>query len=299
MGRLLFVFLWVIMYVLDVITNGGGYRRARRFYGSYGLRGYSADWDMMRPESNTNQGLGAIIRCYLRRGRALRKCSQYCLKVNYIITLKNPRVTIICDTKNKTMSCIDGTNKDRSASVIWANQIAYMPQDRDNIFEMTFDNICFSFSNKATYGGILKVLKDNFDDIQESGPELNYAKKVSPKIEEEEPIKPKMGRLVDINNASVEQIATLPGINIVLAKRIVKYRDLKGNISSKEEFYKEFKIKEHFQKELNGLVVFTNHKKVEESYDIVNKNILGSSNNSTASKSNNDDKGGGERIIDF
>ncbi|MBO7672256.1 helix-hairpin-helix domain-containing protein [bacterium] len=296
MGRILYVFLWLVMVVLDAIANGSGYRRARRFYGSYGRVGYSSDWDMMRPESNPNQGLSSMIRCYLRRSRALKKCSDFCTKADYIITLKNEKVTLLCDTKNKTLTCFDNTCKERTATVIWSSQIGYMPQDKDNIFEITFDNICFSFSAKATYGGILKVLKDNFDDINETGPTPAPTKQ--PKNEEDEPLKPVMGRLVDINNSTVEQIATLPGINIVLAKRIVKYREEKDGIYSKDEFYREFKIKEHFQKELNRLIVFTNHKKIEESYDRVNKNILGDA----ANAKKNDDNGkndSGERIIDF
>lgn len=285
------------MVVIDAIARGNGYRRARRFYGSYGRVGYSTDWEMMRPEENPNQGLGALIRCYLRRSRALKKCADFCSKADYIVTLKNSKVTLLCDTKNKTMTCFDNTCKERTATVIWSSQIGYMPQDKDNIFEITFDNICFSFSGEATYGGILKVFKDNFDDIQETGPSLVPPKPV-PKVEEDEPIKPKMDRLVDINNSTVEQIATLPGINIVLAKRIAKYRDEKGGIYSKDEFYKEFNIREHFQKELNKLIVFTNHKKIEESYDKVNKNILG--DDAVAKKNNDNGKNNsGERIIDF
>jgi len=285
------------MIVLDGITNGFGYRRARRYYGSFGRVGYSYDWEMMRPETNQNRGIGAAIRCYLRRSRALKKCSKYYTKANYIITLKNSNITLLCDTKNKTLTCFDNTCKERTATVIWSSQINYMPQDRDNIFEITFDNICFSFSDRATYGGILKVLKDNFDDIQESGPVPTVQKEI-PKAEDEEPIKPVLNRLVDINNSTVEQIATLPGINIVLAKRIVKYRESKGGIYSKEEFYKEFNIKPHFQKELNRLIVFTNHKKIEENYDKVNKAILG---HEAKPKSDNDDgeNDSGERIIDF
>ena len=293
MGRILVYIFWIILVIFDSIFNGRGYGRARRFYGSFGRMGYSYDWDMMRPESNPNTGLGAVIRCTLRRGRATRKCKDFYSKTKYIITIKNKLVTLILDTKNKTLSCIDNTVKTRCATVIWQDQINYFPQDRDNIFEQTFDNICFSFNEKANYGGILKVLRNNFDEIQESKPPQAAPK---PTIVDDEPIKLRSEGMLDINSATAEEISKLPGINIVLAKRIVKYRDLKGKISSKEELYREFKIKEHFQKELNKCLVFADRKKLDESYYEINKNIL---NSIKPNKKPHDDRGNGERIIDF
>ena len=293
MGRLFIYILWFVLVVIDGIFNGRGYGRARRFYSSFGRIGYSYDWEMMRPESNPNSGLGAVIRCKLRRGRATKKCKNFYSKTKYIITVKNKNITIILDTKNKTLSCIDNTVKSRSASVIWQDQVDYLPDDKDNIFEQTFDNICFSFSENASYSGILKLLKDNFDEIQESSPPQKKQKQV---VIDDEPIKIGSSLMLDINSATAEEIAKLPGINIVLAKRIVKYRDLKGVIKSKEELYKEFNIKEHFQKELNKSIILVDKHKLDKSYDQINKNIL---NNSTSNRKHYDDRGNGERIIDF
>lgn len=291
MGRLFLYILWFVLVIVDGMFNGRGYGRARRYYGSFGRMGYSYDWDVMRPEANPNSGLGAVIRCRLRRGRALKKCSKFSSKVKYIITVKNSKVTIIFDTKNKTLSSFDNNIKDRSATIIWKEQLSFIPQDRDNIFEQTFDNICFSFNEKATYGGILKILKDTFSDIQESKP--SQPKTV---IADDKPIKLGSNNLLDINSATAEEIAKLPGINIVLAKRIVKYRDLKGIITSKEELYREFNIKAHFQNELNRCIILGNKQKLDKSYDRINKNIL---NHGTENKKRDDDRGNGERIIDF
>ena len=42
----------------------------------------------------------------------------------------------------------------------------------------------------------------------------------------------------------------LPGINIILAKKIVKYRDEQGDFKSNEDFYEKMKIKSHFRVQL-------------------------------------------------
>lgn len=290
-------FGFILFFVIQIISlfSGGRSRRYGRIYSgmSYlninGLNG-------MPYETYSNTGLGAIIRCNVRRRRALKICSNFCKKTRYVITLKNQNITLIFDTKNKTLCCFDNNRKDRSATVVWAEQLDYIPQEKDNIFEQTFDNICLSFSKKANYEGILQVFKDNFDEIHETG---NAPAKIKPIEPEDEPLKLHVDKMVDINTATAEQLSTLPGINIVLAKRIVKYRDLKGEITSKEELFNEFNIKEHFQKELVKLIIFSRHEKLIKSYDRINKNILSESAQQKKNKNNNDKNDGGERIIDF
>lgn len=51
---------------------------------------------------------------------------------------------------------------------------------------------------------------------------------------------------IDINNASASDIAILPGINIILAKKIVEYRDKNGLFKSVDEFIKVASLKDHF-----------------------------------------------------
>ena len=288
-------FGFIIYIIFEIIFLMSGGRRRRLSYRQFGNWGYyNNSWDDAFSGNNTNIGIGAVIRCRLRRRRALKECSAFCKLAGYVITLKNQAVTLVCDTKNKTLSCYDNTKKNRTATVVWKEQLDYVPRERDNAFEQTFDNICFSFSDKANFNGILQVLKDNFDEVQETGTP-------KPRVEvqnvEEEPVKFNMNSRIDINTASAEKIAELPGINIVLAKRIVKYRDLKGGIKNEKELFNEFNIKEHFQKELKGLIVFTNFSKLDKNYDLINKSILsGETIEENKDDRNNDN---GERVVDF
>ena len=45
-------------------------------------------------------------------------------------------------------------------------------------------------------------------------------------------------------------MAELEGITIITAKKIIKYRELHDGFKTKEEFFKEMKIKPHFAKRL-------------------------------------------------
>ena len=289
--RFLGIFIFIIYEIIFFMLDG---RRRRLGYGRFLNWEYNDSWNAAMPEGNTNVGLGAVIRCRLRRKRALKACSKYCKKAKYIITLKNKTVTLVCDTKNKTFLCYDSTKKNRTATVVWKDQLDYIADETDNTFEQTFDNICFSFSDSANFNGILKVLKDNFDEIQETGA---IKSRVVIEETEEEPIKFNLENRIDINTANAEKIAELPGINIVLAKRIVKYRDLKGGIKNEKELFSEFNIKEHFQTELKRMIVFTNFSKLDKNYDRINKSIM---SGETAQENNDDRKNDdGERVVDF
>lgn len=60
--------------------------------------------------------------------------------------------------------------------------------------------------------------------------------------------------LIDLNNASDSELSKLPGINIVLAKKIVFQRENEGEYSSFEDFIKRMNIKPHFAKKIKNLV---------------------------------------------
>ncbi len=82
--------------------------------------------------------------------------------------------------------------------------------------------------------------------------------------------------LIDINNASADQIAQLPGLNLIMAKKIVDYRNKHGEFTDVDQFYIAGGIKDYFKSKISSLVV-------------INKSFK------TQSK-NNDNDG---RIVDF
>ena len=60
---------------------------------------------------------------------------------------------------------------------------------------------------------------------------------------------------IDVNTAVAGELAILPGINIVGAKKIVEYRDINGIFSSEEEFLKAANVKEHFVPKIRSMII--------------------------------------------
>lgn len=62
-------------------------------------------------------------------------------------------------------------------------------------------------------------------------------------------------KIINVNEASASEISILPGINIVIAKKIVEYRDKNGQFNSVDDFIRVANIKEHFVQNVKKMVV--------------------------------------------
>lgn len=101
-----------------------------------------------------------------------------------------------------------------------------------------------------------REVKENFIDIN--------------KMKEQEPVKPReekapefveMGEIlskstnkIDVNTAAASELSILPGINIVLAKKIVEYRDKNGLFKDIDDFIKAAEVKEHFVSKIKNMI---------------------------------------------
>lgn len=59
---------------------------------------------------------------------------------------------------------------------------------------------------------------------------------------------------IDLNNASERELASLPGIGIIVAKRAVKLRESRGGFRSVEDFGEALNLKPHIVERINPLV---------------------------------------------
>ena len=235
----------VVSMVLSIVSP----RRRRSFYrrSMYGRNYYGDDHTM------------DYIRMFIRRRRALSKAKRFIKRKRHNITLKNSNVILMFDTKFKTFVLLDIKNTKRSASVIWAEQEINMQDlmdystEVDTEMEKTFDNICRSFNEISNYLGILQILKQRFKNVKENNPKQEV-KPVESEIKEQTQIIQPPKDKVNINSLSEKELAELPGISIIQAKRIIDRINFKGNFNSLDEFYNEMKIKSHFQKKLNEII---------------------------------------------
>lgn len=96
-----------------------------------------------------------------------------------------------------------------------------------NDYLSLWDFFCMNFSGETTFDAIIQSCKMM---------ELPYEIKISrlPKIEKIETPNPIVENKIDINNASLEEIKSLPFINTALAKRIIKKREEIGGFKTVE-----------------------------------------------------------------
>lgn len=251
------ILFFIVIIIMSALTRG---RRRYRGIRSYWIRGgYFGQQD--------DYGFNTIeessiffehhVKASARRRGALKRCEKFLTRTaKDVYTLKNANVTFIFDSKKKTMFCMNAKNIKQSAVVEWSKQIKSLAEESyDNTFEKVFDSICISFDEGSNYGGILNVLKANFNDVKEILESDNTPPPKNtelPAADEETQID--NAEKFNINNISEEALSKLPGINIVIAKKIIGRINLKGGYSSLEEMYSEMKIKKHFQKQLNKLL---------------------------------------------
>lgn len=233
-----------------------------------------------------------------RLPRIARRVRPYASRSGSSITLKNSNVILICNAKKYTMSCIDCRVRNHTAvtkqSAIDENGVIITGGRirSDNIFEisfrMAFNTVCEMFDDRTTFEQIVNMLSvwlsvEVYDPITKNTKFVSESSSVIAlptwlgagdldKYESDlttaqnEPLE-QNGPLIDLNTASEEDITGLPGISVVMAKRIIKYRESKGGFTSMYEFFSVFKIKEHFQKQLSSLVTVENKVSGPQSVD--------------------------------
>lgn len=97
----------------------------------------------------------------------------------------------------------------------------------------------FGKQNKSGEGFV------SMDKLHEVAPEQKRVDK-EPELAGLDDLMNKSSNKIDVNKAEAGELALLPGINIVTAKKIVEYRNLNGNFKNMDDFLKVCEAKEHF-----------------------------------------------------
>jgi len=61
--------------------------------------------------------------------------------------------------------------------------------------------------------------------------------------------------LIDVNSCTEADLTALPGVNVVMAKKAVKFREEKGSFASVDEFLAVLAIKPHFAEQIKDKIV--------------------------------------------
>ena len=129
--------------------------------------------------------------------------------------------------------------------------------DYDDLWNM----FCLNFDSNKTYDGLLDdcrlydvvVVENSIASMQKTinKPEVE---KRQVDVNDVKLIHIENKPRLDINNCSEIELTELPGISIVMAKKIIKKREEIGGFKNLDDFFLFLKLKPHMQTQLNSLV---------------------------------------------
>ena len=198
-------------------------------------RGYINRINNYKRRGSTKEG--ALKTKALNRAKALIQARLYLAPYDDI--WKNLKLT------NKYVSARLGSN----GRTITVSESASRPNDEYRIMTFNATNnhgkpdiwnyLCINFNNYATYQSILDLCKEL---------KVPYSEQIINKNNIQ--VKEK----IDINNASEVEITSLPGISIVLSKKIIKKREEIGGFKSTQDFFAFIKLKPHMESQLKDKI---------------------------------------------
>lgn len=249
MFRLILTLIYLVIYVL-VRFDSANYR------------------SVFNDRENNTNFIRNIFGKRNRRIKALQTAKPFLKPYEKIFanhTLSNKNCSLSMNARNKSFTLINLHYNEHG------RKMAATTLDISVDIDEVFDSVAELFSYNTTYDGLLSTLKvvatvkeEPYKIKPENKPPEQKTTPKKPKKEEKtEIVKVDFKNreildindgLIDINSCSEAELTALPGINIIMAKKIILYRETKRPFKNIEELFTELKIKPHFQKQLKNLI---------------------------------------------
>ena len=191
-----------------------------------------------------------------RRRSVLREAKIYLAPYKDIwrnLKLSNKYCRIKLGYDGHTITAQDSMNPNCSFRIIRSN--VHPIQELWNMF-------CISFSHNTTFDGLVQLcntfsaeieLKGETVNLGKSGKEQSYDYLKTDLVSTKNEIISEKEKL-DINNASEVELTALPGVSIVMAKKLIKKREEIGGFKSVNDVCLFLKLKPHMQTQLEKLI---------------------------------------------
>ncbi len=277
---------YFVVYIIIMIIGAflGGSRRG----GYFGYDDYY--YDRPRPINDIFSWAANKVNKRNRRIAALKTASNYLKPYENIfgsLTLSNKFCTL---NRNKTGDIIVCISKeyDTNGKCMMLTAKNFSPMDIDEYFDL----MCERFNYSTKYDDIQNSLRataiitesvysskpvKSTANTNQDNPKSQVAKKYEEASSSGNKENQKLNKeienfvkltdgLVDVNNASEAELTALSGINIVIAKKIINYRDTVRPFKSVDDFIEVMGIKPHFAKQLSTQICVNkvNMKKVKK-----------------------------------
>ena len=174
---------------------------------------------------------------------------------------ENCKVNIVAEgKKQKKIICISKTvSKDNTRKILTATATrdyeAFYNMPYNEVVDNLFDVICENFTYTTVYENVFAALTTGMLDVKESvivvPMQKNKTQKVYDKVTN---TSIRTNNLLNINTATEAELSALPGVNIVTAKKTIKYIESNGQFKTVDEFIEKMKIKDVFAQQIRDVV---------------------------------------------
>lgn len=79
---------------------------------------------------------------------------------------------------------------------------------------------------------------------------------------------------INVNNVTSSELSILPGVNIVMAKKIIEYRDMNGYFESIDDFFKVANLKPHFEEKIKSMITIEKPQQQNDNDDTYEGRII-------------------------
>ena len=206
------------------------------------------------PARGIGRGIGKIPEAQeIRRRNALKEAKIYLAPYSDIwrnLKLSNKYCVLRLGSDGKTITARESVSPNRLLRVLQSHVYTYAD---------LWDLFCTTFDHQTTFDRIIELcntyrltidVQGNLALPNERVVMPKTTKKVENKIEKTEPQKEKL----DVNNASEVELTALPGVSIVMAKKLIKKRDDINGFKSVEDVCLFLKLKPHMENQLRELI---------------------------------------------
>lgn len=179
----------------------------------------------------------------IRRKEALRRAKVYLAPYEDIwrdLKLSNPYCYLTLGLDGMT---IEGFEKTKGGAFRCFKVLKSNVHDWEEVWNL----FCKTFSHNKSYDGLIEDCR-RFKLVVE---EKVFEKPAEKNFKESS----FAAGIVDINNCSEADLAELPGISLIMAKRIVKRRKELGGFDNVEDFFTILKVHSNMQMQLKSLIV--------------------------------------------
>lgn len=198
------------------------------------------------------------------RHKALQKAKAFLkpykeLMGEHCLANENCKVNLVIDNGEKKIICINKRITDKNQRKLFTAKIAkdfteIYTYTVDYVVDNLWDILCDNFSYTTVYENIFSALSAGMLDIKESSIIVkNNNNQIQQIYDSVSNTHIRTNNLLNINTATEAELTSLPGVNVVIAKKAVKHIEKTGGFTSIEEFIYKMKIKEIFEEKIKEM----------------------------------------------